>query len=142
MDQVLNAQFLQLEDHGREVAPQNFGVVVVSEVLLERLVCVESETLPRLGSACSTRPSVSTKYLCLALAWLIGLTKRLSTRILGLYTFYLLNPGSITYTIPSIVKLVSAMFVATMHFRPAIPFLFFSGAGSNIRCYIAGVNVE
>jgi hypothetical protein len=29
-----------------------------------------------------------------------------------------------------------------MHLRPGIPFLFFSGAGSNIRCYIAGVNVE
>jgi len=66
--------------------------------------------------------------LCLALALLIGETSKLYTRILGLNTFCLEKPGSITYTIPSIVILVYAILVATIIFLPAIPFLFGFGA--------------
>jgi hypothetical protein len=55
-----------------------------------------------------------------------------------LYVFYLANPGSTTYTIPSIVSEVSAMLVATTHFLPGIPLLFLGGAGSNILYYWAG----
>ena len=46
----------------------------------------------------------------------MGVTTRLSIPVLGLYEFYFANPQSITYIIPSIVKLVSAMFVARTTF--------------------------
>lgn len=39
----------------------------------------------------------------------------------GLYTFCFANPGSITYTMPSMVSDVSAMLVLMMIFRPAGP---------------------
>ena len=39
----------------------------------------------------------------------------------GLYTFCLAKPGSITYTMPSIVSEVSAMLVETMILRPGGP---------------------
>lgn len=51
----------------------------------------------------------------------IGDTRRDSTLILGLYTFCLANPGSITNTIPSIVNDVSAMLVETTIFLPGGP---------------------
>src|SRR4051812_10488410 len=52
-------------------------------------------------------------------------------------------PGSTTYTIPSIVKLVSAIFVDTMTFLPGGPPGFLdAGAGSNILCCAFGGNVE
>ena len=43
----------------------------------------------------------------------MGDTSSDSTRIRGLYTFCFAKPGSITYTMPSIVSDVSAMFVET-----------------------------
>jgi len=52
---------------------------------------------------------------------LMGDTSRLSTLILGLYTFCFANPGSITYTMPSMVRDVSAMLVETTILRPAGP---------------------
>ncbi len=58
----------------------------------------------------------------------MGDTSKDSTLILGLYTFCLANPGSITYTMPSMVKEVSAMLVDTTILRPAMPF--FPGAGA------------
>lgn len=67
-------------------------------------------------------PALPALYLALAL--LIGLTSKLSTLILGLNTFCLLNPGSITYTTPSIVILVSAIFVEITIFLPGRPFNF------------------
>jgi hypothetical protein len=74
----------------------------------------------------------------LAEAFDIGDTNNDSTLIRGLKTFYLANPGSITYTIPSIVNEVSAIFVDIIIFRPAIPFLLEDGAGSNIFYCIDG----
>jgi hypothetical protein len=73
---------------------------------------------------------------------LIGETRRDSILNLGLYIFCFANPGSITYTIPSIVREVSAIFVATTHFLPGTPLLFLGGAGSKILCYYAGGSVE
>jgi hypothetical protein len=70
--------------------------------------------------------------LYLALAFEIGETKRLSTLTLGLNTFYFEKPGSITYTIPSIVKEVSAILVETTIFLPGNPFLFEGGGASKI----------
>lgn len=71
---------------------------------------------------------------CFALALLIGETNKLSTLILGLNTFCLANPGSTTYTIPSIVILVYAIFVAIIIFLPFIPFLLGLGGYSKILC--------
>jgi hypothetical protein len=51
----------------------------------------------------------------------IGETSNDSTLMRGLYTFCFANPGSITYTMPSIVSDVSAMFVETTILRPAGP---------------------
>jgi hypothetical protein len=51
----------------------------------------------------------------------MGDTSRDSTLIRGLYTFCLAKPGSITYTMPSMVRDVSAMLVEIIIFRPAIP---------------------
>jgi hypothetical protein len=56
-------------------------------------------------------------------------------RSLGLYTFYFERPGSITYTIPSIVREVSAILVEITILRPAIPALFLGGAASKILFY-------
>jgi len=85
-------------------------------------------------------PALPALYLALAL--LIGQTNNDSTLILGLNTFCFENPGSITYTIPSIVIDVSAILVATIHLRPAIPFLFLGGGYSNIFYYYLGGNDE
>lgn len=51
----------------------------------------------------------------------MGETSRDSTRMRGLYTFCLAKPGSITYTMPSMVSDVSAMLVDTMILRPFGP---------------------
>ena len=79
------------------------------------------------------RPARPALYLALAL--LIGLTRSDSILSLGLYTFYFERPGSTTYTIPSIVNDVSAIFVATIILRPGIPLRLGMGAGSNILFY-------
>ena len=72
---------------------------------------------------------------CCADAFEIGVTSRDSTRIRGLYNFCLEKPGSTTYTIPSMVRDVSATFVDTMTFRPGgPPGIRGGGAGSNICC--------
>lgn len=71
-------------------------------------------------------PALPALYLALAL--LMGETKSDSTLSLGLYIFYLAKPGSITYTIPSMVRDVSAILVDTTHLRPGIPLLFLGGA--------------
>ena len=63
----------------------------------------------------------------------IGDTSRDSTLILGLYTFCFAKPGSMTYTIPSMVKDVSAMFVETTIFLPAMPFFPGGGACRDIK---------
>lgn len=59
--------------------------------------------------------------LLLMLTRLMGDTSKLSTRMRGLYTFCLAKPGSITYTMPSMVSDVSAMFVDTTILRPSGP---------------------
>jgi len=61
---------------------------------------------------------------------------------LGLNTFCLVNPGSTTYTIPSIVIEDSAIFVATTIFLPLIPLGLVSGGGSNIFSCKYGGKVE
>lgn len=78
-------------------------------------------------------PALPALYFALALE--IGDTNKDSTLILGLNTFYLENPGSITYTIPSIVKEVSAILVAIIIFLPGIPFLLVGGGASKILYY-------
>lgn len=70
-------------------------------------------------------PALPALYFALALE--IGETNSDSTLILGLNTFCFENPGSTTYTIPSIVNDVSAIFVATTHLRPGYPDLFIPG---------------
>ena len=61
----------------------------------------------------------------------MGETSSDSTRIRGLYTFCLAKPGSTTYTTPSMVNEVSAMFVEMTHLRPS--------TGSNTsRCFCGG----
>lgn len=73
----------------------------------------------------------------------MGETRRDSTRMRGLYTFCLAKPGSITYTIPSMVRDVSAMLVDTTIFRPAgPPGRVGGGAGSKISCCCFGGRVE
>eukprot|EP00958_Prasinococcus_capsulatus_P025993 scaffold4518_cov410-Prasinococcus_capsulatus_cf.AAC.13 len=58
-------------------------------------------------------------------------------------TFCFEKPGSMTYTIPSIVRDVSAMFVDTTILRPAGPSGVRGwGAASNIRVCWCGGNVE
>ena len=79
---------------------------------------------------------------CLALALLIGLTRRLSMRRRGLYTFCFESPGSTTYTIPSIVSEVSAILVAKIIFLPGMPSLFLPGGSSKILFYYYGGSVE
>src|SRR6266702_1224353 len=72
---------------------------------------------------------------CCAEAFEIGETRRDSTRMRGLYIFCLEKPGSTTYTIPSMVREVSAMFVEMMTFRPGGPSgTRGEGAGSKMRC--------
>ena len=80
---------------------------------------------------------------CCALAFEIGLTNKLSTLILGLYTFCFEKPGSTTYTMPSIVSDVSAIFVDTTTLRPGGPSGVRGGGGaSKIRCCCCGGNDE
>lgn len=62
----------------------------------------------------------------------IGETSRDSTLMRGLYTFCLAKPGSMTYTMPSMVNDVSAMLVDTTILRPAMPFLPAAGACTGI----------
>lgn len=58
-------------------------------------------------------------------------------------TFCLAKPGSMTYTMPSMVSDVSAMLVDTMILRPAgPPGRAAGGAGSKMRCCCCGGNVE
>ena len=57
-------------------------------------------------------------------SWLtleMGDTSSDSTLMRGLYTFCLAKPGSITYTMPSMVSDVSAMLVDTTILRPGGP---------------------
>ena len=68
-------------------------------------------------------------------SWLtleIGDTSRDSTLMRGLYTFCLAKPGSITYTIPSMVSEVSAMLVDTTILRPAVPPGVFAGGACTV----------
>lgn len=78
---------------------------------------------------------------CCADAFDMGDTRSDSSRVLGLKTFCLLKPGSITNTTPSIVRDVSAMLVDMITFLPILPFLS-GGLGPKIRCCCAGGNVE
>lgn len=71
---------------------------------------------PRKVGPWSCGPVLPARWCAEAL--LIGETSSDSTRILGLYTFCLENPGSMTYTMPSMVREVSAMLVETMILRP------------------------
>lgn len=65
---------------------------------------------------------MSLRSLCVQILTLdIGDTRRDSTLILGLYTFCLAKPGSMTYTMPSMVSEVSAMLVETTIFLPGKP---------------------
>jgi hypothetical protein len=58
-------------------------------------------------------------------------------------TFCLENPGSMTYTMPSMVSDVSAMLVDTTILRPGgPPGITGPGAGSKIFCCCAGGSVE
>ena len=66
----------------------------------------------------------------------MGDTSSDSTRMRGLYTFCLLKPGSITYTMPSIVSDASAMLVAAMTLREP------GGAGSKILLCISDGSAE
>eukprot|EP00438_Fugacium_kawagutii_P026864 Skav221160 [mRNA] locus=scaffold85:148155:154619:+ [translate_table: standard] len=80
---------------------------------------------------------------CAAEALDTGETSKDSTRIRGLYTFCFAKPGSTTYTMPSMVMEVSAMFVATTTFLPgAAPGNLGPGAGSKIFCCSWGGNEE
>lgn len=72
----------------------------------------------------------------------MGDTSRDSTLSLGLKTFYLANPGSITYVIPSIVRDVSAILVAITILRPGIPLRLGGGAASKIFYCRLGGRVE
>ncbi len=73
----------------------------------------------------------------------IGETSSDSTLIRGLYTFCLAKPGSMTYTMPSIVREVSAMLVDTTILRPAgPPTRAGGGAGSKMSCCCLGGRVE
>ena len=73
----------------------------------------------------------------------MGDTSRDSTRMRGLYTFCLAKPGSITYTMPSMVSDVSAMLVDTTILRPCgPPGLVGGGAGSKMSCCCFGGSVE
>ena len=73
----------------------------------------------------------------------IGDTRSDSTRIRGLYTFCFAKPGSMTYTMPSMVRLVSAMLVDTTILRPAgPPWRVAGGAVSKMRCCCCGGSVE
>ena len=57
-------------------------------------------------------------------------------------TFCLAKPGSMTKTIPSMVREVSAMLVDTTTFRPMAPFGLLGGGGSKIRCCCWGGMLE
>ena len=73
----------------------------------------------------------------------IGDTSSDSTLMRGLYTFCLAKPGSMTYTMPSMVREVSAMLVDTTILRPAgPPTRAGGGAGSKISCCCFGGRVE
>lgn len=72
----------------------------------------------------------------------MGETNNDSTLSLGLKTFYLEKPGSMTKVMPSIVKDVSAIFVAMTIFLPGTPFLFGGGGSSKIFYYNYGGSVE
>jgi hypothetical protein len=88
-------------------------------------------------------------------AWGVNLLLLLATLILLLLlcdifytirsclTFCLLNPGSTTYTMPSIVSDVSAMLVDTMTFLPGgCPGARAAGASLNISCCCLGGSEE
>ena len=62
MDKIVDAKFLQLQNNGAEVGPENLWVRIVLHLLLVRLLCVESETL---AGACTT--GTTSSLLCTGL---------------------------------------------------------------------------
>ena len=73
----------------------------------------------------------------------MGDTSSDSTRCRGLYTFCFEKPGSMTYTMPSIVSEVSAMLVDTTTLRPGGPSgRRGAGASSKMRCCCRGGREE
>mmetsp|Transcript_14985 Transcript_14985/g.34329 ORF Transcript_14985/g.34329 Transcript_14985/m.34329 type:complete len:504 (+) Transcript_14985:753-2264(+) len=59
VDEVLNAELLQLQHHGAQVRAQDLGVRLFHQLLLVRLLRVQPEALARLGAACPARALVS-----------------------------------------------------------------------------------
>ncbi len=60
--QIVNAQLFELEDHAAKVRPQNLGVGLLLEILLEGGFCVQPEALAWLRSA-----STSCSLMCTSL---------------------------------------------------------------------------
>merc|ERR1711963_895687 len=54
MDQIINAQFLQLKHYRSQIGPQNFWIGVVLHFVLVCLLCIKSETFSRLGTTSTT----------------------------------------------------------------------------------------
>lgn len=126
------------------------------ELPLEVLLRVETEALPgsRASGASSPLLGGGSGYGCHQQrfntdAWVVDFCLWINDSIIqqslgsqGM-SRTLTNPGSTTYTMPSMVRDVSAMFVETTTFRPGPPpGLVGPGAASKMRCCAAGGSEE
>ena len=59
MDEVVNAEFLQVQDCGGKVGAKDFWIGGLNELLLEGRFGVEAEAFTRPGAACSPRALLS-----------------------------------------------------------------------------------
>ena len=86
-------------------------------VFFPHVLCVDLRWLARLERP-AANPIEREDYIpCLFFHWLFTYLLEFKKKL----TFCLEKPGSITYTIPSMVREVSAIFVATIHFRALFP---------------------
>jgi hypothetical protein len=56
VDQIVDAQFFEVEDCAGQIRPQNFRIVVLDEFFIVRLLSVEAEALAGSGSSRSSGP--------------------------------------------------------------------------------------
>jgi hypothetical protein len=99
VNEVIDAKFFEGQHCCCKIRSEDLGIVVLDEFFFEEFFSVESKAFSWFGSTSSTSPLLSTRLL-------IGETSKLSTLMRGLKNFCFENPGSITYTIPSMVILV------------------------------------
>mmetsp|Transcript_96090 Transcript_96090/g.255296 ORF Transcript_96090/g.255296 Transcript_96090/m.255296 type:complete len:203 (+) Transcript_96090:504-1112(+) len=108
-------RFLTPMDFSRSTTLERFVLWISGIVIASISVKYAFSVYKRQHAPGPVRPALPRRWL--AFACEMGLTRKLSIPILGLYSFSLQYPVSMTYLMPSTVSDVSAMLVATMILR-------------------------